>query len=176
MKFPTRVAARYQIKAVPLQYSERQRQDPIESYEGIAFYEIEPMEFLLLTTEDEAHRKAILEEAQTLDVYNKDDWGAQHPYLTINPEGKVQGHEGRHRAAALYLNHEDRFRIALAAQEQAYPHKDYGWRWKRHGGKLPVPEYLIGQFTNYRHKVDRSRIEIIQRGEWYQDYTLVGPD
>jgi len=105
--------------------------------------EMSPEEFLLMTTSSQSQRRDIMNNAKSLQDYNRwakagddddfnkrinqgktsddDDyvWGSIHmPWLTIKlsdggKHGKVVGHEGRHRAAALINSGVDKIQVAL---------------------------------------------------------------
>ena len=159
------------IHSAALNVSAEQRQHAIHGVEGIAFYEIPPLDFIRLTTGRVADVSWFLKNCETTRQYN--EWGSRiHPFLLVTPSGKIVGHEGRHRAAALHRDHPDSlFTIVIAADERAYSNDPrWGWRWKR---QLPVPKVLHGEFNDVvRHGVDASRVEVINRKDKNGDWIL----
>jgi hypothetical protein len=130
-------------------------------YEPIALYDIDPIEFLKLTTSSQEELDSFLEFFKKDVKFFKSSEVQKDmqipPFLIFNGDGKIVKHEGRHRAAAINGQGGSKFRILLAADECKKLFTKYGWRWKR---KIPVPKELYGQFNNYRHKVDFSRIKL----------------
>src|ERR1035437_1646786 len=131
-------------------------------YEAIAFYDISPKEFLLLTCEDYAHMNLLIKEAKDPEIWNSDEFQegiSVHPFLSISPDGRVHAHEGRHRAASELVAKEPFYRIVLTAVESDYPRAKYGPRWHR---SLPVPRFLLGQFMRkVVHEIDQDRITLV---------------
>jgi len=156
MRFRSIVQDRYLVVAV----NSSQLQHAKTGIEGIGFYEISVMDFLDLTSDSEAQKNRILKE--TKGKTPKPDWDSSviHPFLYVDEDGKIDGHEGRHRAASAYHPGQRRFRIVIAARDAGWPVDKWGWRWKR---QLPVPPTLHGQFRPVTHKVDLAHFEEIKR-------------
>jgi predicted GNAT family acetyltransferase len=133
--------------------------------EAIGTYEMHPEEFLKLTTHHENEAQAIKSRAKPLEFYNSPEINQDmsvHPHVTVNHEGKVVGHEGRHRAAAIANAGGSKIRVAVVAQDSKEFHDKYGWRWKRN---IPAPAELHGQFSDHSHKIDQAKFERIHREE-----------
>jgi len=148
-----------------LEYTSKQIDWAKNGVEGIGFYDIDPMEFLLLTVENERELEGIINRAGEVEDYNSPEYQkdyAVHPFLSIDSDGNIDGHEGRHRAAALLNDGEEVYRIVLVARESGWANKGYGWRWKRN---LPLPKVLKSQFGSYTHQVDDSDFTRIEREE-----------
>jgi len=64
---------------------------PIHSVEGIAIYDMHPLEFLKLTTENDKQLEAILANARPLKDYNSNR-SIIHPFVSIDPDGNINGH------------------------------------------------------------------------------------
>lgn len=142
--------------------TEKQKQNAGSDREGIAFYEIPHMEFLKLTTKNDAEINDLRNDGKlkSVDEYNqyaKEDKFNVHPHLEISPTGKIIAHEGRHRAIAEMDTGEKLYRIAIVANYHGW-NPEYGKRWYR---KLPVPASLTGQYNDYVHIIDQSKIELI---------------
>jgi len=140
-----------------------------------------PMEFLRLTTVDDRQIKEIMDSAQPLSVYNN----AASAGTNIIPcflaldissgQAKVMGHEGRHRAAALFLHGEEGvglpvyLRVTDAHPGQAkkmlagLPGGSDRWMWDTTylWGWEELPDMLIGQF-NKLVKVPKSRLHVVE--------------
>lgn len=92
-------------RANPLAVTDTQRRLRAMEVKVAFVATMDPVLFLRLTTTNDAHAQMIAESAARLDAYNA--WSAQGetliaPYLEVDMKtGKVVGHEGRHRAAAL---------------------------------------------------------------------------
>ncbi len=120
--------------------------------------DIDPMLFLDMTTFDAKHIQEILDTAQPLNVYKSDkaqDNMIVHPSLTIDKEtGQIEGHEGRHRAAAVYLAGGKYYRIGLKLRSESRNH-----------GISAMPWIWIGQFNGKRFDIKslitQNKIKII---------------
>ena len=128
--------------------------------EGIAFYDIDPLEYLRLSAESPEHFHQLLKESKKMEFYNSDEVQknlAVHPFLSIDEHGKIDAHEGRHRAAATYNAGENTYRIAIMAEKRSWPFDKYGRRWYR---QLEVPMVLKAQYPgmDHEHRVDRSKL------------------
>jgi hypothetical protein len=68
--------------------------------------DINPLLFLRMTTDNIMVMNEILDNAKSLDFYNSPEINQKmnvHPSLSVNKNtGKIEGHEGRHRAAAVH--------------------------------------------------------------------------
>jgi len=138
--------------------------------------EISPKQFLMMTTGSQEGRDQIMQFAHSLKDYNRwakvghdkdfqdrlnkgktrDDsdyvWGSIHmPWLTIRlsddgSSGKIIGHEGRHRAAALMKAGVDQMQIALQIKAGADMFPDvYGKEY--HITSEHLPARIEGQYT-----------------------------
>jgi len=83
-----------------------------------------PMDFLRLTTKDDATIEYIAAHAQPLEVYNAAAFSGSldlPPFLDVDLDsaayGRVSAHEGRHRAAAVLAAGGDALPVALIASE-----------------------------------------------------------
>jgi hypothetical protein len=85
--------------------------------EADALITMHPKDFLNLTTEDENDYYRILEDPKSnLTFFNSDevqDDMYAHPFLWLDKNGVIVGHEGRHRAAALINNNEKKYDVAI---------------------------------------------------------------
>ena len=116
----------HKVEAELSKVSPKQMDHARHGVEGIAFYDIPPLEFIKLTTETDAQVQHILKAAKNVGQYN--EWGSSiHPFVYVRPDGKIVGHEGRHRCAAQYnSDHRALFRIVIAAKESEWPVEEYG--------------------------------------------------
>lgn len=152
------------IGSNPIKPNKTQVEWAHSSNEGIAFYDIDPLEFLRLTAESPEHFHRLLKEAKPMEFYNSPEVQKElivHPFIAVDDQGKIDAHEGRHRAASTYNAGEKTYRIAVVAEERGWPVKTHGWRWKR---RLKVPPQLIAQYPGmdrYTHQVDPAKLEEI---------------
>ena len=143
--------------------------------------EMTPMEFLRLTTVNDRQIKEIMDSAKPLATYNdaaREERNIIPAFLALDissGSAKVMGHEGRHRAAALFLNGEEGIGMpvylhitdAHPGQAQKMLDKLDGgrqkWMWdtKYLWGWDELPSMLIGQF-NKLVKVPKSRLRVIE--------------
>lgn len=73
--------------------------------EPLGTFWINPIDFLRLTTNSEDQIYEFLLNAPKLSFFNSDEINGDmnaHPMLEINEDGKITGHEGRNRAAAVF--------------------------------------------------------------------------
>lgn len=154
----------YKAKKNPIKPTARQVKWAHGEAEGIAFYDIDPLEFLRLTAESPEHFHSLLKHSKPMEFYNSPEVQKElivHPAIWIDDKGKIDAHEGRHRAAATYNAGEKTYRIAIIAEERGWPVKDHGWRWKR---RLKVPPQFVAQYPGmdrYTHEVDATKLEEI---------------
>jgi hypothetical protein len=104
---------------------------------------MDPMSFLKLTTQDQSGIDSIMREAFPLDKYNKfalEGETSIPPYFNIYLDGNIAGHEGRHRAAALIINHENIMPVSIILFNQSgradrnFSFWDLPWIWKNQYG------------------------------------------
>jgi len=120
--------------------------------------DIDPLLFLDMTTFGLKHIQEILDAAQPLNVYKSDkaqDNMVVHPSLSIDKEtGQIEGHEGRHRAAAVHLAGGKYYRIGLKLKTESRSH-----------GISAMPWIWIGQFNGKRFDIKsliaKNKIKII---------------
>jgi len=143
--------------------------------------EMTPMEFLRLTTVDDAQIAEIIDTAKPLSTYNAAAAAETNIipcFLTLDiasGKAKVTGHEGRHRAGALLNAGEDgvgqpvylRIQDAHPGQAEKMLEKLPGgrkaWMWDTTylWGWDELPEMLVGQFRA-TVKVPKSRLKVIE--------------
>lgn len=128
----------------------------------IAIFQIEASDFLDLTTTREYGNAEISKEAKSVAEYNqlaKDGRTIIMPFLSIAKEtGRVKGHEGRHRAAALTkeAGPHAKLSVAMMVKDKNDIYRYYvedKERRKTYLGIDYVPTFLYGQF---RPEVMRS--------------------
>lgn len=147
----------------PIDATDIQKEWAEDANESMAYYDIDPYVFLLLTTDKPQTLNDIIKYSESVAWYSSNFMKKKyivHPFLKITPTGQIVGHEGRHRAAALVKAGEKNYRIALIAEEQSFTYEKYGPRWQR---TLPIPEELKSQYVAYYHPIDQSRITRIPR-------------
>lgn len=121
----------------------REQEERAVSNKMHALVHMHPRKFLELTTHDDQHASEIKGAAQSLHSYNEFTRNKRiqvAPFLHVSHTGKVIGHEGRHRAAALlnaghevmpvYLHHH-------GDPSSDKPHRDYKFG--------DFPEKIVGQ-------------------------------
>lgn len=126
---------------------------------------MDPRDFLDLTTSSSAEERMIKMEAKSLDEYNEFSRVGQNilpPWLDIEtqkpPIGKVIGHEGRHRAAALIKEGIYKMPVFLVKREN---HSSI-WRKNvsdkygeyRYVDQTDFPQYALGEYLPYRVELD----------------------
>lgn len=104
-----------------------------------------PLHFLDLTTDSKMPPSHFRSAAQKVDDYNSYTRSGEtlnSPFLTIHKDGKVLGHEGRHRAAALLNDGETRMPVHIRIQDHedlaSVSYRDIGWEH--------VPDRLHNQY------------------------------
>lgn len=144
----------------------------IRSNKAVGFIAIGCEDFLKLTTSGGAVYEEILREAHPLDAYNRYAEEGQNilpPFLKVDREsGQVEGHEGRHRAAALckeapgaemwvaIILTDDGKAVYYTETEEWPPVKTYL-------GVESIPDELIGEFRPERVRIDHSKFVPIER-------------
>lgn len=144
------------------------------------FITMTPHDFLLLTTTNGDSLDSIRKSALTLEEYNKFARSGENilpPWLDVEvsdegrlPKGKVSGHEGRHRAAALMNQKRTKMQVFLVAQRNGcstwrlpkYPDDESRWLEKRLVTATDFPNVLISQYNGNRVKIDLSTWVAIQ--------------
>lgn len=117
-----------------------------------------PDDFLDLTTEDAAQKRRIIASAKPLEFYN--DLARKHkiliaPNLMVDIRqdfGRVQAHEGRHRAAAFMKAGGTDFPVFIRLADGYYGIRkiqDENNRYGRLIERRDIPEGFIGQFNRY---------------------------
>lgn len=138
----------------------------------IGYMVMDVEDFLNLTTTNAQSKKEIIDNAQPLDVYLKSIRTRQNivmPFLNIEVDelgdmtGKVVGHEGRHRAAALLKAGKKRLPVAICIRPKG-KEKTYRFEaWSDKGRQLYfwdvsiVPKKLKGQFSSITVDVTKAR-------------------
>ncbi len=141
---------------------------------------MKPEDFLMLTTQNADERKEIMRTAQHIEQYNqyaKNRESIHLPWLDVSLDGKLNkkrfkvgriiGHEGRHRAAALIKAGLSTMVVLLVARQQGYPEykkasKPGGWR-DTFLEASDFPETVYGQFNNKPVKLNLSTFKSVQR-------------
>lgn len=138
-------------KKNPYTFTERMKRNAHNSY-ALAMIEIDPQDFLLLTIKSPSDLERIQNTAHKYQDYEK--WGLDgeyvYPFLEIDEQGKIYGHEGRHRAWAAFVEKEP-FHCLL------FP--TYSWKELKYEikqiimdgkGHTLLPESLMNQYkTNF---------------------------
>lgn len=140
--------------------------DNMKGNKAVGFYLMDPWDFLSLTTDKLVNEwvKQEQDETRTVEEYNEFAQAGKSilpPFLDIDRKtGKVVGHEGRHRAAALLNSHGDRFMVAITLRDNGYPvYYEYPfedgpdrskWLIKRYLTTEDVPPVFHGQFRPSR--------------------------
>lgn len=140
----TRIISKEELKV-----TEIQKQNAIDE-KAIGTIEMDALEFLKLTTGDDAHLQEILNNAKPLAAYEK---SIILPFLEFEVStGKVTNHEGRHRAAALLNAGNKWITIALYPRGKAGKHRE----WE---SLEEMPTRLKGQFRHTTALIDPKNIE-----------------
>ncbi len=137
--------------------------DNAEDRKGIGILQMDAYNFLRLTIDTAGVTSWIKEEAEStksLDQYNK--WGQDGtirvmPFLNIDiKSGKVLGHEGRHRAAAI-LNEGGKFiPVAIFLKKDWYTVNRVDGRYL---GEEDIPKTLIGEFIPSSIQIDHYKFK-----------------
>jgi len=129
----------------PLAHTETQDAWMLDSKVN-AVVSMHPRDFIYITTPGFAYQKKIMDEAKDLEQYNQFIRGGETqipPMLKVDIKtGHVVGHEGRHRAAALIKNGEDRMNVALILVDD--------FTASRQRTALDIPNVWIGEFDESR--------------------------
>lgn len=126
----------------------------IDSHAG-AFVDMAPVDFLRLTTTDEDHIRKVQSEAHDLAKYEKHMAEGKceiHPFLRIDTQsGRVVGHDGRHRAAAILSADPDAtMRVALIPVPLS-----------KTASMADIPETVKGEYDpGFRLKI-RSNVTVV---------------
>ena len=88
-----------------------------EDGKAVGFIDIDPMDFLKLTTNNKSEIDQIISESESVSFYNEQAKSGNNiiaPFLQFDSiTGDVNGHEGRHRAGALVKEGVKKMKIAL---------------------------------------------------------------
>lgn len=112
---------------------------------------MKPEHFLHLTTSDDDQVSRIKAAAHALSDYNQ--WGREgetinSPFISIDREGNVLNHEGRHRAAAVMSAGHRTMPVHIKIRDRSSDERKLGWEH--------VPDTLRGQFG--RGEVKKSEL------------------
>lgn len=164
------------VESNPLIVTQVQR-EWLKDNKATAFINMDPMDFLTLTTPDSQYLQEILNKARTLDEYNEYQIRTkegQTPLLRIEKEtGKITGHEGRHRAAAVYNAGESAMKVGIRLVHDYAGSRS--WTWD------DVPEIWHGEFDDGKvyHKqhaeVIEPRIQHVALASWSDAATASNP-
>jgi hypothetical protein len=111
--------------------------------------DIDPKEFLKLTLSDSPNSYPTIEniDPKTLDFYKSEEIQADmsvHPHLSIDEfTGKIRGHEGRHRAAAVMKAGGKWFRVGIKFVAVSRNHRPEN-----------MPKTWKAQYSNYAVNID----------------------
>ena len=158
--------------------TEEQREQA-EGLKAVGFVKMAPGDFLKLTTPTDTDVAEIAHEARSLDEYNSFARRGETiipPFLDVDRKsGKVCGHEGRHRAAALQRDEPGTpLDVAIVLREPGCSSKVYyeeNWSTvprqpKRYLGADDVPDTLHAEFKPrvFSKKLDKTSWQPIKRG------------
>lgn len=148
--------------------------DNAQANKCVGWLSMNPLDFLRLTTTKPNVFDWIRQEeddTKSLAEYNKyaATGNAIHmPWLDVDMHtGKVVGHEGRHRAIAVYSADSRQFPVSFCLRERGYPvyyrmeetHEGYPYnRSKKFVTKSDVPTVLVGQFVHREVPIDTSKM------------------
>jgi len=136
--FKELVQDRYQILAAELKINERQVANAV-SENSFGWAEMHPNDFLLLTTDDAVDLATIKNSAKEVEFYNRAG-SIIHPFIGFDLKtGKLDGHEGRHRAAAVLKSGGTSLPVALYAR--------YDGKYRPDVEPRHLPRVLKGQFS-----------------------------
>lgn len=141
------------------------------------FLIMNPLDFLRLTVNTPNVFDFIRQEkddTKTVEEYNSfaaKGKSIHMPWLDVDMyTGKVVGHEGRHRAMAVYAAGGHKFPVGICLRERGYPiyykeiqhppddsHK-HDWWEKVYMTKEKVPPVFIGQFVHREIRVDSTKM------------------
>lgn len=121
----------------------------------LGFYFIHPLDFLRLTTPNKKSLQEIFDRVgiKSLEYFNSPEYqdkGPIYPFIDITDTGKIIGHEGRHRAAAVYRQGNRQFSIAICPS--------YNFSYKS------MPNQLISQYKGLKfvHELIPEKFSIIK--------------
>jgi hypothetical protein len=158
----------------------------MQGNKAIGFLPMHPMYVLALTTSDDEHVKELITERPDrkgtklgLEDYNRfseDGNILVPPFLRVDMQtGQVQGHEGRHRAAALYRADPDALMwvaievldpggYAVYYEEPPYdPNLPSPFQRRRYLDGRDIPTVFVGEYRPVQVEVDPSLIWLIPR-------------
>jgi len=153
---------------------------------AVGFLPLHPLDHLRLTTSSDEHLNDLIKSTPDhkgkkikLARYNKwaeDGDSIIPPFLRVQmSDGKVVGHEGRHRAAALYRADQealmwvaieliDEHGYAVYYEEPPYePAKGMPRDRRRYLDQADVPDVFLGQFRDVAVEVDPEMMWLIPR-------------
>lgn len=153
---------------------------------AVGFLPMHPLAHLALTTSDEEHLQELISphpdrkgDKIPLAIYNEWTEAGKSiipPFLRVQmSDGKVVGHEGRHRAAALYREDPDALMwvaielidehgYAVYYEEPRYePGQPSPREQRRYLDRSDVPEIFWGQFRPTSVEVDPAEMWLIPR-------------
>lgn len=135
------------VAAKELNINEQQKQMIIDE-KGIGTIEMSPLDFLRLTTPNKAYIDQILNDSKSLEFYNSSKAKSYvHPFLNFDRKtGKIEGHEGRHRAAAVHKAGGHKFVVAL------FPRPGH-----RYNKLSELPTTLKGEFSSFKYDIDYEK-------------------
>lgn len=166
LKKPEVKKAEDDYKKNRLQFNEAQKKFLETGAEGIATYKISPLDFLKLTTQNDDEINSIISMTKPVDFYDQPEIQAGitvAPHLEIDDNGKIVGHEGRHRAASALNAGINQIEIGIVANQSGWPANKHGWRWKR---ALPISQKIHPQFRNdFHHEIIKDNLSLITRDE-----------
>jgi len=154
-----------------------------KSFPAVGFIDIDPRDFLKLTTQDEKHLQYIVFNAKPVEQYNqwvRDGEILVSPYLNVDMHtGRVCGHEGRHRAAALIRDESaKKMKVAVVLKDRGCsrrdPYEEKGKPWTtafrvRWLGAKDLPDALTGQVRDdVEVKVDKSTFDPLYPQGWHK--------
>ncbi|MBF0098708.1 MAG: hypothetical protein HQM05_15390 [Magnetococcales bacterium] len=136
----------------PLEITNDQIDEAIDVH-AYSLVMVDPYKFLMLTTMSNSHLREIQKEAKTLDEYNRFNSNLM-PFLWINRNtGRIEGHEGRHRAAAILANGEHEMPVAIRLLPREWNAETWDF----------VPPVWIGQFNpSLKMKVPSVVIKVLK--------------
>lgn len=141
-----------------------------EDNKAFGFVDIHPQDFLNLTTQDKSEMDRIMSDAKDLDFYNEKTQSGniiQPPHLEFDhATGKIEGHEGRHRAAALLRAGKDKMTVAMYPTRGGY--KRRGWNHNE------MPSQLVGQFSDHTISFNPQSIKPLNKSKPMEPRVGVG--
>jgi len=133
-----------------LKINDHQKRTVVDE-KGIGIYPMTPIDFLRLSTPNQAFIKDLMAASKDLDFYNSPEVQKGmyvHPFIEFdNNTGKVTAHEGRNRAAAVIKAGGSVFLVAL------FPRPGH-----REHVKSELPTTLLGEFSNFKYDLDYDKM------------------